>query len=237
MVGVPRSKGCLLCVKRRVKCDEVRPWCGNCARYGTECPGYDRPVKFVTGKHRIRGHRPSGGEPDRDVDPGPARNSAGSYSEAPSFSVVPQRPRVVAELVLAESPSSPSPAQRAKMVALHNAIFADLGVDRALFICTMIDSLYTTSMRKELVIFAPWFRHVPQHLGSKITLDSAVSAFTLHVMGKAGDDATLLGESRFLYGRSLVALQAALNHPVEWKSSHTLCAAMLLCLFEVRLFR
>lgn len=34
MVGAKRSTGCSLCVKRRVRCDESRPGCANCAKYG-----------------------------------------------------------------------------------------------------------------------------------------------------------------------------------------------------------
>lgn len=54
MVGVPRSKGCRLCVRRRVRCDQNGPQCGNCVRYGVECPGYDRALKFVADRHRVR---------------------------------------------------------------------------------------------------------------------------------------------------------------------------------------
>lgn len=54
MVGVPRSGACSLCRKRRVKCDEGRPGCGNCRKYGADCPGYERVLKFVDGKHQIR---------------------------------------------------------------------------------------------------------------------------------------------------------------------------------------
>ncbi|KAK5990029.1 hypothetical protein PT974_08292 [Cladobotryum mycophilum] len=54
MVGVPRSSGCQLCRKRRVKCDEGKPECGNCLKYGAQCPGYERAMKFVSGKHQIR---------------------------------------------------------------------------------------------------------------------------------------------------------------------------------------
>ncbi|KAJ0415793.1 hypothetical protein BJY00DRAFT_251795 [Aspergillus carlsbadensis] len=46
MVGVPRSKGCLQCLKRRVKCDETRPGCLRCLTYGSTCPGYNRGLKF-----------------------------------------------------------------------------------------------------------------------------------------------------------------------------------------------
>ncbi|KAG7426164.1 Beauvericin cluster-specific repressor BEA4 [Fusarium oxysporum f. sp. raphani] len=47
MVGVPKSKGCLLCLQRSVKCDEERPSCAQCRRGGRACPGYVREMKFV----------------------------------------------------------------------------------------------------------------------------------------------------------------------------------------------
>ncbi|KAL3455011.1 hypothetical protein BJX64DRAFT_94351 [Aspergillus heterothallicus] len=46
MVGVPRSKACLRCLKRRVKCDETQPACLRCLNYGAPCPGYARELKF-----------------------------------------------------------------------------------------------------------------------------------------------------------------------------------------------
>ncbi|KAL4863360.1 hypothetical protein BDV12DRAFT_177539 [Aspergillus spectabilis] len=46
MVGVPRSKGCLRCINRRVKCDESRPGCLRCISQGSKCPGYNRGFKF-----------------------------------------------------------------------------------------------------------------------------------------------------------------------------------------------
>ncbi|KAL4874466.1 hypothetical protein BJY04DRAFT_203834 [Aspergillus karnatakaensis] len=46
MVGVPRSTGCQTCVKRRVKCDEARPQCLRCTKFGVQCLGYDRPLQF-----------------------------------------------------------------------------------------------------------------------------------------------------------------------------------------------
>ncbi|KAI8931492.1 hypothetical protein NX059_011158 [Plenodomus lindquistii] len=35
--GLRTSTGCLTCRKRRIKCDEARPGCGNCARVKREC--------------------------------------------------------------------------------------------------------------------------------------------------------------------------------------------------------
>ncbi|KAB8226249.1 hypothetical protein BDV33DRAFT_198071 [Aspergillus novoparasiticus] len=46
MVGVSNSKGCRMCVNRRIKCDETRPQCLRCIKRGCECPGYNRYFKF-----------------------------------------------------------------------------------------------------------------------------------------------------------------------------------------------
>ncbi|KAL2872714.1 putative C6 transcription factor [Aspergillus lucknowensis] len=40
MVYCGRSRGCYLCRKRKIKCDEALPECGNCRIYGRPCPGY-----------------------------------------------------------------------------------------------------------------------------------------------------------------------------------------------------
>ncbi|KAL5356735.1 hypothetical protein BJX96DRAFT_171883 [Aspergillus floccosus] len=53
-----RRRGCLLCVQRRVKCDERLPGCARCETYGKQCPGYDRGFKFVTAKPYRTPRRP-----------------------------------------------------------------------------------------------------------------------------------------------------------------------------------
>ncbi|KAJ3572584.1 hypothetical protein NPX13_g4999 [Xylaria arbuscula] len=46
MVGIPRSKGCITCRKKKIKCDEGRPRCGQCRKGARECEGYDRSTIF-----------------------------------------------------------------------------------------------------------------------------------------------------------------------------------------------
>ncbi|KAL4913999.1 hypothetical protein BDW62DRAFT_220328 [Aspergillus aurantiobrunneus] len=46
MVGVPRSQGCMQCIRRRIKCDQARPQCRRCLIQGSACPGYNRRLKF-----------------------------------------------------------------------------------------------------------------------------------------------------------------------------------------------
>ncbi|KAI0206626.1 hypothetical protein F4808DRAFT_1072 [Astrocystis sublimbata] len=46
MVGVPRSKGCKNCRRKKIKCDEQRPSCGQCRKGVRECEGYDQSTIF-----------------------------------------------------------------------------------------------------------------------------------------------------------------------------------------------
>ncbi|KAK7908659.1 hypothetical protein PG985_015962 [Apiospora marii] len=86
MVGVPRSNACALCLSRRVKCDEARPSCSNCVKYGAACPGYVRGAKFVAGKHVVKSRARGGGGfavSSRTSTP-PANVSSSSPSPSPS---------------------------------------------------------------------------------------------------------------------------------------------------------
>jgi hypothetical protein len=205
MVGVPRSKGCLLCVQRRIKCDQAKPHCGNCTRYGTCCPGYDRSFKFVSGKHRIK--------PRGD---GPAKTHAGDRARAspgPESGVVAAR-------------RSPPPE-------LDDTLVLGLPAPRGPYIGTMLSHMYSSLAPSEEWFLGSWFTGVEPRLGSQAALDGAAMSLILHVLGKANRDDRLIGESRSIYGRSLQALQIALNHRSEWRTTETLCAATILCYYEV----
>ncbi|KAI1260295.1 hypothetical protein F5Y18DRAFT_259597 [Xylariaceae sp. FL1019] len=47
MVGIPRSKGCKTCRRKKIKCDEQRPRCGQCRKGVRECEGYEQPTIFL----------------------------------------------------------------------------------------------------------------------------------------------------------------------------------------------
>ncbi|KAI1112854.1 hypothetical protein F5Y14DRAFT_238859 [Nemania sp. NC0429] len=55
MVGIPRSKGCKTCKRRKIKvskgsqtawCDEQKPACGPCRKGERKCEGYEQPTIF-----------------------------------------------------------------------------------------------------------------------------------------------------------------------------------------------
>jgi hypothetical protein len=54
MVGIPRSKGCRICVQRRVRCDLTRPTCNNCKKGNRPCPGYDSNLRIHDEGSKLR---------------------------------------------------------------------------------------------------------------------------------------------------------------------------------------
>ncbi|EPE34280.1 Zn2/Cys6 DNA-binding protein [Glarea lozoyensis ATCC 20868] len=54
MVGVPKSKGCSTCTKRKIKCDLGRPSCLRCTDAKFSCPGYVKVHKFQDEGVRLR---------------------------------------------------------------------------------------------------------------------------------------------------------------------------------------
>lgn len=194
MVGVPRSTGCQLCRKRRVKCDEARPACGNCMKYGVGCPGYERGMKFVTEKHKVR-----------------SKGSASSRSATSVSSV--------------SSSEACSPATETVSFLISPAPL------RGQFINTILDVARTTIQNRDVTGFFSWMNL--GRVGTSAGLDGALCSLAMQIVGKNAGDENLLVQSRTMYGKSLQDLQQALQHRSRWKSSETLCAAILLCIFEV----
>lgn len=58
----------------------------------------------------------------------------------------------------------------------------------------------------------------------------------LQLVGIAKRDSADVNRSRDVYGRSLGALQKALNHPVAWKATETLAATVICCVYEVSIY-
>ncbi|KAL3472889.1 hypothetical protein BJX99DRAFT_206543 [Aspergillus californicus] len=86
MGGIPyTSAGCNTCRRRKVKCDETKPECLRCTRYGHQCTGYDRKRRFV------RGHAGTAVENIQTLSPN-------SDSSVGSLDIIIPRPNVRPEL-------------------------------------------------------------------------------------------------------------------------------------------
>ncbi|KAL3589129.1 hypothetical protein FPOAC2_11290 [Fusarium poae] len=211
MVGVPRSTGCQLCRTRKVKCDGLRPACSNCSKYGTACPGYDRNIKFVnnnTGKHLIRQR----GRKSGTVESSSARSSS---SIAASDEI---------ENTYAANSSTWS-------LVKTSPTLLKPGLPRGPLLINMVEVSSSYSQSTDVFTLLSWLNL--DRLGKRAVLDGAVCSFALHLAGKASSNTALVAQSRTMYGLALSELQAALRHSTEWKTSETLCAAILLCYFEL----
>lgn len=57
MPGIPSSNRCQFCKRRKIKCDEAWPRCGNCKRSNQVCSGPPTGVKFVQNNcHSVKGN-------------------------------------------------------------------------------------------------------------------------------------------------------------------------------------
>ncbi|OGM50623.1 C6 zinc finger domain protein [Aspergillus bombycis] len=204
-MGVPRSTGCLLCVQRRVKCDEGLPGCTKCAKYGRPCPGYDRGFKFVAGKpHRSR--RRPGSKTAVDDTHHLVDISSGKASQAMQQTLV----------------------RRASSLWLRSA---DTNVMQGLDIligdvCQPFpaSSTYTTSR---------WFTFLPTIYGKNRTLDSSIRCFVAHHIGRITGNKQAIVYAKSTYVEALSRLQRSLYNLTESLSSEVLCAVLLQCFYEL----
>lgn len=208
MVGVPRSRGCQLCIKRRVKCDQGQPGCQNCRKYKADCPGYSKELKFITGKHHIRSRKNKVPEAEvfltthnRLVSASDDRLS-GSNSNDDNDHIH----SVVINLV--HTPT-PNPGQ---------------------YIGNLVATV-RSKISEPVICLLEWVDL--ERLGKSPVLDSAIYSVGLYLVGRQASDSDVIERSRIAYGKSLAILQNSLKHPTAWEVSETLGAAMMLCLFEV----
>ena len=210
--------------------------CRNCIRYGVECPGYNRELKFVANKHGVRvkpkattlnlKNRPNSAPLQRTSRAHkhtfPGCSTAGSSPQDEASDTNEREYQATLNVISFASPTRPS-----------STLSTAPKANRAQYINSIIDAIELGEKRNNLAIFDYWFEEVPSRLGKKASLDSSTCALVLQLLGRIHKDERVLALSRHLYGQSLSELQRAICHPTEWKSSETLCAAMILSIFEV----
>ncbi|KAF4969784.1 hypothetical protein FSARC_3061 [Fusarium sarcochroum] len=210
MVGVPRSTGCQLCRTRKVKCDAQKPFCGNCIKYGAKTCRFDRGLKFITEKHQIRQRGKRSGTGVETLDLSSSSSTAGSDG--------------LDSVAATESGTSLS-------LVNTSPTLLKLELPRAQFLLNMIETSSVYAQSTDVFNILSWLSI--DRLGKRALLDGAVSSFVLHLTGKERSDTDLIAQSRTMYGLTLNELQSTLQHSSEWKASETLCAAIILCYFEL----
>ncbi|KAH8812535.1 hypothetical protein F5884DRAFT_312495 [Xylogone sp. PMI_703] len=183
MVGIPLSRGCQTCRRRKVKCDERRPACLRCTNGNLSCPGYPARLKFV--------------------------------DEGPRFARKRSTPQPSLEQSLPPSLST-SPSESLSL-ELYQTFRPDLPAAKS------VASLSKGSFVTEL----------PRHVGLSLACDLSMKALCLAHDTLLNPDSRRLVQSRIQYSRALVELQLCIADPKRARTTGTLCAAMLLSLFEL----
>ncbi|KAJ5243782.1 hypothetical protein N7489_003878 [Penicillium chrysogenum] len=204
MVGVPYSKGCLLCRERRIACDQTLPQCMQCCRYGVGCPGYKRPWQFKDEGPRLQKRYQKKCSNARTHSE--AINSNGIFTKFsidervhPALvhqSFISQQPQVFKEFICAAFPT----------MFFHNEFRFGNGFNFA-----------------DCVV---------KHFGSKQYHDASVSCLSAEYLGHLTGDPRLHQFGRQEYSKALGAIRRALNSD-EALSDSLLLAVILLSIYEM----
>ncbi|KAF5013129.1 hypothetical protein FDECE_849 [Fusarium decemcellulare] len=224
MVGTRRTNACETCRRRRVKCDEVRPVCGQCAIKGRACT--DSPARKLIW---VKDKQLSCDEPTHAVSgdntPVTTANKAMCLVKITSI----PGGSLIHKHRLDAIPSPESTASRLAKLSLTRAPKAN-AVDR-------LRTGFVTAYKKStpgfcLSGYSHHLSDIPRYLGNSKALDEALACLvrthTLRIRGETWGKA-----QNALYLRALRSLQDALDSPTEARRSTTMCAITFLSWVEI----
>ncbi|KAL2075240.1 hypothetical protein VTL71DRAFT_183 [Oculimacula yallundae] len=224
MVAVPRSKGCLICRKRRVKCDEVRPSCSQCRRGGRQCSGYDLPMTFITQQPRLKAQR-NIADPRKKKSKDEPVKFLDSSLETSSCST---------ELVSNGPWTKQRTEYQSRIDPTIHCPLLNLSQLTTSFVHTLFPPTY---LPPNLSFFASWLWQIPSHLSStNPLLTTSAKALSLGFFGSETKAPTLEHESRVAYSRALWYLSKAIEDVDTGLNTETLCATMLLGFYECEIY-
>ncbi|KAH8895384.1 hypothetical protein GQ53DRAFT_855809 [Thozetella sp. PMI_491] len=210
MVGVPTSKGCALCLKRSIKCDEARPSCSQCRRGGRFCPGFIRPAKFVDEGPKLR-HRSAQASNPCFLDSSSSRSSSSSSK--------------------CETNLRPRYPQNQFTTTLHQP--RPWKLERGQILASFVTAMFPLGVATEQKSFlGSWLWHIPPRLGCSEVLDEAALSLALAYISRMHEDQLGLRNAELVYTRALKRLAAAIADTRLRFDSTVLCATLLLGNYE-----
>ncbi|KAF4951194.1 hypothetical protein FGADI_7685 [Fusarium gaditjirri] len=209
MVGVPTSKGCLLCLQRSVKCDEERPSCAQCRRGGRTCPGYVRQMKFVDEGPKVRR---------------PRRKAHVSGAILTSEKALAGNCLLNGDQFQHLRKSNPN-------VGLDQP--STFKAERDQILSSFVSAMFPLGPSTVQISFlGSWLWHLPPRLGSSAALDHAALSVAWAYFAKLYGDPTALRNAEISYSCAVRCLASALDDAKQQLSSNVLCATVLLGHFE-----
>ncbi|KAF2845433.1 hypothetical protein T440DRAFT_472659 [Plenodomus tracheiphilus IPT5] len=235
MVGVPKSTGCLICRKRKIKCDETWPTCLNCRKNGKTCPG-------PPARHTFRDSVPklTVGTPDeiRNValEPlGPQRQDLTRLNEKLGEDGSVMYQFRLSHQTYAQAPRNYLKQRSSSKTSTHPEVpllRQPCPSEHQRLAHALIMAITTGSAGQRMSVFGSFIHEVPARIGHNPALDAAVIVL-LNVHASLVHKETAQGiVSPILYLRAITALQTCLEHCQLGRSANTLCASVLLGLVE-----
>ncbi|ORY01062.1 hypothetical protein BCR34DRAFT_101531 [Clohesyomyces aquaticus] len=257
MVGVPKSTGCAICRKRKIKCDEGWPLCGNCRKNRKQCPG-------PPSKHTFRPSGPKLGSsfiPVVDIFEGGLYSDVGSPESCVTLdsSVTLDDGGICTYMMQLNEKRSDCGGvyQKFRMCSNGGADYhrkrstrggSRLGLISSLPQMTMlkqpspshqqklsralINAFTTGAPGQSMSSFGPFIGKVPERIGHSRVLEAAVECIVnAHSSMIRGRMATEIADP-VLYGNAVSILAKSLDNQRERSSPDTLCATVLLSLVE-----
>ncbi|KAF4629248.1 hypothetical protein G7Y89_g8903 [Cudoniella acicularis] len=214
-----RSKGCRVCIRRRIKCDEKIPECFQCLSSGWKCPGPRLDAHFIDMSAKIRdkfpgSHTPKFKPQQKQIQKHDSLNNA--TDESKRLSAVPD----TSSQVYCELSRLPTTYQPKKG-----------NVFQHLYIAHFISS-------NEIDI-QPWITYLPTLLSSSPCQESpevfAIRAATMALYGRQMKDRAMETEAVKSYSNGLESHRKNLSRATQYSErfmSRAVCAAMMFAFFE-----
>ncbi|KAK4099939.1 hypothetical protein N658DRAFT_474304 [Parathielavia hyrcaniae] len=199
------SKGCQMCRTRRIKCDETKPTCNQCAKARRQCPGYKDEFDLVLRNENLAAKR-------RALKlTAPRRNSKRAAFSEPSPASTSSSSSLSFRLALSPTPIH-IPAE--DLAPCH-------------FVSNFVLLPRQDGSRGFLDYLIPLMQG-----GDMSHLLHAFNACALASWGNRVGGGGILGKAFAEYSRALKATQAALTDPERARSDGVLAAVLLLGMFE-----
>ncbi|TVY49975.1 Uncharacterized protein LOCC1_G000484 [Lachnellula occidentalis] len=209
MVGVAgKSQGCNTCRKRRVKCDQGRPSCGQCSKSKRQCTGYQRNRHFKNLSALDRDTLIVRKQPLNPI----TEPSVIEYNHSELHSK--QEPRNV-------NTKSSILEQAEKVTTSLSQLF-------------LADYIPQGGKAKQEPPVS-WLQtvQITGNLGTNTSLPLAITALSLVRLGRKHQSVELQNQGMAVYGQALEGIQAILSSDYLIFEEQTLASCMTLLVFEV----
>lgn len=205
------SKGCHACRRRKKRCDEQRPSCGQCLSRNTSCPGYSRERKFINVSYQGKGSS--------------SRMASGCNSKVESTT---------------DSREIGNRLDQGAIQGLCSSGLSShaLSLQRSAVAYYCSSYFHNNVIQQGLDVFGKssyidWMAFTPDLDVDEPSLKSALLALGAARMGRLSQDSRLTRLSSESYSQTLRHLHRAIQNGTQGLRDETLASMMFLAIYEI----